>query len=146
MTLDLRHPSYRVRKSAGSRNDPRSSTPFSCPISDHRPNNPILFPLWSKEKPRKTSFIVRSNTISYDSSQFSTSLHLSPPPLLSKISPRLSFVDAQPVAIREFIRRGSPCLEVLSSLHARSRENRSRGRRIRSGPICIRIDATRQFG
>lgn len=94
-------------------------------------------------KPRLSYEVIRSRTIPPNFPLPSISLPL---PLLSKISPRLSFVDAQPVAIREFIRRGSPRLEVLSSLHARSRENRSRGRRIRSGPICIRIDATRQFG
>lgn len=87
-------------------------------------------------KPRLSYEVIRSRTIPPNFPLPS----ISPPPLLSKISPRFSFVDAQPVAIREFIRRGSPRLEVLSSLHARSRENRSRGRRIRSGPICIRID------
>lgn len=80
---------------------------------------------------------IRSRPNSYDSSSnfslpFVSSLLL----LLSKISPRLPFVDAQPVAIPEFIRRCSLERLLISPCS-------SRGRWIRSErAICIWIDAT----
>lgn len=79
---------------------------------------------------------IRSRPNSYDSSSnfslpFVSSLLL----LLSKISPRLPFVDAQPVAIPEFIQRRSLERLLISPCS-------SRGRWIRSEPICIWIDAT----
>lgn len=80
---------------------------------------------------------IRSRPNSYDSSSnFSLPSVSSLLLLLSKISPRLPFVDAQPVAIPEFIRRCSLERLLISPCF-------SRGRWIRSErPICIWIDAT----
>lgn len=79
---------------------------------------------------------IRSRPNSYDSSSnFSLPSVSSLLLLLSKISPRLPFVDAQPVAIPEFIRRRSLERLLISPCF-------SWGRWIRSGLICIRIDAT----